>query len=129
MACLRRSLIMSRVLHKLSGGILYKNEYNPIALPHLAGEWKGPLRSKGATLQSAYDGASLVYARNQALLYLGTPDPSGHAQVTTFTTDSTVLNQFAHYARPSSIDSTPKYHQYPIKSTLLTDSYQGFKDG
>ncbi|KAF3763503.1 hypothetical protein M406DRAFT_232605, partial [Cryphonectria parasitica EP155] len=114
---------------QLNGAILYKNDYDPITLPHLAGEWKGPLRLTGAKVQSAYDGACLVYSRNQALSYLGTPDPPGHAQVTTFTLDGTLLNQFAHYARPSSTDGRPEYHQYPINSTLLTNSYQEFKTG
>ncbi len=81
-----------------------------------------------ARLQSAYDGAALVYARNQALSYLGKSDPPGHAEVTTFTTDGTNLNQFAHYAAQSE-DGTLEYHQYPVKSTNLIDSHQGLRDG
>jgi len=81
-----------------------------------------------ARLQSAHDGAALVYARNQALSYLGKPDPPGHAEVTTFTTDGTNLNMYAHYAALSE-DGTLEYHQYPIKSTNLIDSYEGFKEG
>ncbi len=43
-----------------------------MTLPHIAGEWKGPDGSmKEATLQSGYDGAALVYARNQALAHQG----------------------------------------------------------
>lgn len=81
-----------------------------------------------ARLQSSYNGAALLYARNQALSYLGKPDRDGHAKVTTFTTDGTNLNMYAHYAAPSE-DGTLEYHQYPIKSANLIDSYEGFKEG
>jgi hypothetical protein len=67
-----------------------------------------------AKLQSAYDGAALVYARDQALSLVGKPDPVGHAEITTFTTDGTNINFFAHYATPSE-DDTLKYHQYPSR--------------
>ncbi len=84
---------------------------------------------EGARLQSAYDGAALVYARNQALSYAGKPDPPGHAEVATFTTDGTTLNMYAHYAALSEDDGTLEYHQYPIKSIILIDSHQAFKEG
>ncbi|KAI1740627.1 hypothetical protein F4680DRAFT_94078 [Xylaria scruposa] len=113
----------------ISGSVLYKDDPLSLTLPHLAGEWKGRGKDmEEARMQSAYDGAALVYARNQALSYLGKSDPPGHAEVTTFTTDGTNLNLFAHYAAPSE-DGTLRYHQYPIKSTNLIDSHQGLKDG
>ncbi|KAK3328152.1 hypothetical protein B0T19DRAFT_442068 [Cercophora scortea] len=64
------------------------------------------------------------------LPHLAEADPLGHAEVLTFTTDGASLNIFAHYATPSE-DSNGmlEYHQYPIKSTNLFGSYQGFKDG
>lgn len=81
-----------------------------------------------ARLQSAYDGDTLVYARNQALSYLRKLDPPGHAEVTTFTTDGTNLAFYVHYAALSE-NSTLEYHQYLVKSTNLIDSHQGLKDG
>ncbi|KAI9782870.1 MAG: hypothetical protein M1816_001690 [Peltula sp. TS41687] len=81
-----------------------------------------------ATLQSAYDASCLVYARNQALSYVGKPDPADHAKVTTFTTDGTSLNLSAHHAALSGDDAV-KYHQYPVTSINLKNSYQGFKQG
>ncbi|KAK0730241.1 hypothetical protein B0H67DRAFT_561136 [Lasiosphaeris hirsuta] len=81
-----------------------------------------------ATLQSSYDGAALVYARSQALTYPGNSDPPGHASITTFTTNGTQLNFYAHYATPAG-DGTLKYHQYPISSVNLAGTYQGHKDG
>ena len=81
-----------------------------------------------ATLQSAYDGAALVYARNEALERIGKPDPPGHAEVTTFATDGRYIDFLAHYAALGDNDKL-KYHQYPIGSSALTNSHQGFKDG
>lgn len=82
---------------------------------------------KEARLQSAYDGAALVYARNQALSYMGNPDPPGHAEVTTFTTDGTNLNLYAHYTTLS--EDGIKYHQYPITSANLLKSHQEHNEG
>jgi hypothetical protein len=65
--------------------------------------------------------------RNQALSYIGKPNPPGHAEVTTFTTNGANLNFFAHYAAPSE-DGTLEYHQYPYVSVNLK-KYQEFKDG
>lgn len=114
----------------IKGAVLYKDNPHSLALPQLAGEWR--FRGKdmdGAELQSSYDGAALVYARNQALSYIGKPDLPGHSQVMTFTTDGTNLNLFAHYATRSSEDGRLQYHQYPVDSTNLTISHQRFKDG
>lgn len=111
------------------GAVLYRDDPSSLTLPHLAGEWKGRGKDmEAARLQSAYDGAALVYARNQALSWLGKPDPPGHAEVTTFTTDGTSLHLYAHYAAPAE-DGTLQYHQYPVKSVDLVDSHQGLKDG
>jgi hypothetical protein len=113
----------------VGGAVLYKDNPFSITLPHLAGEWKGREKDiKKAWLQSAYDGAALVYGRNQALSYRGKSDPPGHAEFTTFTTDGTNLIMFAHYAAPSE-DGTLKYHQYPIENTNLLNSYQEYKEG
>ncbi|KAH8756127.1 hypothetical protein F5883DRAFT_686367 [Diaporthe sp. PMI_573] len=115
---------------QVKGAVLYKDSSCSLALPQLAGEWRH--RSKdmyGAELQSSYDGAALVYARNQALSYVGKPDPPGYSQVMTFTTNGTNLDLFAHYAAPSPVDGRLQYHQYPVDSTNLTISHQRFKDG
>ncbi|KAK3328355.1 hypothetical protein B0T19DRAFT_461781 [Cercophora scortea] len=115
----------------VGGATLYKDNPYSVTLPQIAGEWKGPGGDiKEAELQSAYDGAALVYARNQALAYIGKSDPPGHAAITTFTTDGTNLNMYAHYAIPSEEDQdTLEYHQYKYASTNIKHSYQGYKDG
>ena len=115
----------------ISGAVLYKDNTTSITLPHIAGEWKGKGKDmEEARLQSAYDGAAMVYARNQALAYMGKSDPPGHSEITTFTTDGTNLNMFAHYAAPSEEDSsTLEYHQFEYASVNIKNSYQGHKDG
>lgn len=111
------------------GAVLYKDDPHSLTLPHLAGEWKGRGKDmEAARLQSAYTGAALVFARNQALSLIGKPDPPGHAEVTTFTTDGTNLNIFTHYAAPSD-DGSLAYHQYLVESTNLRHSCQGFQNG
>lgn len=82
-----------------------------------------------ATLQSRYDGAALVYIRNQALSLIGKPDPPGHAQVRTFTTDGTNINFYTNYAAPSENNDTLEYHQHQYASANVKDTYQGYKDG
>jgi hypothetical protein len=97
-------------------------------LPHLAGEWKGPGRDMiSAQTQAACDGACMVYGRNKARSFLGSPDPDGHAFVFTFTTDGTSINTFAHYS--SQTNGQVKYHQYPTSSSFLLSSYEDFKKG
>lgn len=109
--------------------VLYKDDPFSLTLPHLAGEWKRRGKDlEEARLQSAYSGAALVYARNQALSYLGKPDLPGHAEVTTFTTDGTNLNFYVHYAAPGD-NGTLEYHQYQYASANVRDTYQGHKDG
>ncbi|KAK0655519.1 hypothetical protein B0T16DRAFT_397153 [Cercophora newfieldiana] len=110
----------------ISGAVLNKDNPDSLTLPHLAGECKGYGKSmKEARMQAAYDGAALVHARNQALSYMGKSDPSS---ITTFTTDGTTLNLFAHHATLSK-KGTLEYHQYPIKSINLVNSYEGYKEG
>ncbi|KAK5651151.1 hypothetical protein OQA88_13245, partial [Cercophora sp. LCS_1] len=117
------------VVDHVPGAAICKDDPHSLVLPHLAGEWKGRGKNmEEARMQAAYDGAALVYARNQALSYMGKSDPSGRAEITTFTTDGTNLNLFAHHAAPTD-EGTLEYHQYPIKSINLIDSYEGYKEG
>ncbi|KAJ2995437.1 hypothetical protein NUW58_g1274 [Xylaria curta] len=113
----------------VNGAVLYMDDRYSVTLPHIAGEWKGPDgRITEATLQSGYDGAALVYARNQALSLIGKPDPPGHAEVTTFTTDGANINFYAHYAALSG-DDTLEYHQYRYASVNLIDNHLEHKRG
>ncbi|KAL2689035.1 hypothetical protein Neosp_003086 [[Neocosmospora] mangrovei] len=114
---------------RICGAVLYEDDPQSLTLPHVAGEWKGPGEDmEEARTKAAYDGAALVYARDQALDAAKEPYLTGHAKVTTFTTDGRHLNIFAHYAVKTE-GGTPEYHQYPIRSLILVDSHQGYKEG
>ncbi|KAJ2895046.1 hypothetical protein MKZ38_006972 [Zalerion maritima] len=116
---------------QIEGAVLYKDEPHAITLPHIAGEWKGPHGNMGeARLQSSYAGAALVHTRNQALAHMGTSDPPGHAAVTTFATNGTDINFFAHFAAPLEGDPDKlEYHQYQYATANVKDTYQGHRDG
>ncbi|KAG9229294.1 hypothetical protein BJ875DRAFT_446093 [Amylocarpus encephaloides] len=75
--------------------------------------------------QATYDGASMVYTRNEACSFLGSPDPVDYAYVQTFTTDGTTLNTFTHFSTES--QGQVKYHQYPTSSSFHISSYEDFK--
>lgn len=80
--------------------VFIKDEKDSITLPHLAAEFVGPGKDMlQARIQSAYDGAALVYARNQALKYIGKPDPRGYSAITTFTSDGTSVCFFCTLRR------------------------------
>ena len=114
------------VRQELGGAALPAPGRDPLTLPHIAGEWKGPGKDMIlAEAQAAYDGACMVYGRNNARSFLNRPDTAGHAYVHTFTTDGTTLNTFAHYSAESG--GQVKYHQYPTSSSFLISSHQNFK--
>lgn len=119
------------IRQEIGGAAVLLDDPNSITLPHLAGEWKGRGRSmESARVQSAYDGAALVYARSRALSYIGVNDPPGHAAVITFTWDGVLINFWAHYAAPSPTKAGAiEYHQYLITSTNMLNSYADFKKG
>lgn len=114
------------VRKQLGGAATVYSGLAATTLPHLAGEWKGPGKDMVlAQTQAGYDGACMVYGRNNARSFLESPDPDGHAFVSTFTTDGTTLNTFAHYS--SEIQGQVKYHQCPTSSSFLISSYEDFK--
>lgn len=113
----------------VGGAVLYDDNPRSLTLPHIAGEWTGSGKDmEKARMQAAYDGAALVYARNQALGTAKKPYLAGHAKIATFTTDDRNLNLFAHYAAETE-DGTLEYHRHPIKSLNLVDSREGHKEG
>lgn len=82
-------------------------------LPHLAGERKhrsGDMDE--ATLQSGYDGAAMVFGRNQAQEHLSELDSLGHSAVTPFTSNGEYSIFFAHHALLTGEDAAAEYHEY-----------------
>ena len=116
------------IREQLGGAATVYSGPQATTLPHLAGEWKGPGKDMIlAQVQAGYDGACMVYSRNEARLFLKSPDPADYAFVSTFTIDGTILNTFAHYSSES--EGQVKYHQYPTSSSFLLLSYEDFKTG
>lgn len=114
----------------IQGAVLFKDDATSITLPHLAGEWKSRSGNMDvATLQSGYDGAAMVYGRNQAQEYLGDADAIGYSHVITFTSNGEHITFFAHHALPTGEDGKVEYHQHYLARTDLTDSYESFKKG
>ncbi|KAK3903429.1 hypothetical protein C8A05DRAFT_32832 [Staphylotrichum tortipilum] len=64
---------LSRASRKKSvRAVRFKDDLTSTTLPHFAGEWKSRTGDMDeAMLQSGYDGAAMVYGRNQAREYLG----------------------------------------------------------
>lgn len=112
----------------IPGAVLFEDATS-ITLPHLAGEWKADDGSmKLATLQSAYDGAIMVYGKNQAQAYLGDNlDPPENSTITTFATDGEQVTFYAHHALPTGEDGKVQYHQHFLGREEFTGSYEGFK--
>ncbi|KAK3985096.1 hypothetical protein QBC44DRAFT_335789 [Cladorrhinum sp. PSN332] len=115
----------------IPGILVDTNNDNSIVLPHISGEWK-KLES-GVSIagkQAAYDGAALVYGRNQALEAMDIADPAGHASIITFATNGRTLDIFAHYSEPSKDDEIKAhYYQHRLATSDLHASYQTFRDG
>lgn len=116
-------------IKRLGGAVLYRNKHRSLALPHLAGEVVPPGKMGSAIEKSAYVGAALVYARNQALKYLGVIEPAGYASVITFATDGNTVDFFAHFAIPvAPFSDQTEYHQYRLNSIKIhRESIEGFK--
>jgi hypothetical protein len=123
---LRRDSYAGFPIDEIPGAILHKQIDQSLILPHFAGEWKAAGKSLGdAGRQSGYDGAGLVYARNEALVYMGKHDPPGHAAVFTFTTDGRILIIYAHY-EVAGEDGAPRYCPHPIATIGIVDSAAEF---
>jgi len=127
----RREFRQTRAADDIPRTSLSSNEPDSIIFPHIAGAWKGPGReTEDDQLKQGYNGAALVYGRRQALDHMGIPYVEGHSHITTFNTDGTTLNLFAHHSTPYEkwgFELPYVYHQYQISSTNIRNSYEEFK--
>lgn len=113
------------IADELDSAVVFDGKDFAMALPHIAGEWNRNMEE--AILHISYTGAALVHSRNEALAYMGKPDPPGHAHITTFATDGTTLTFFAHYTKEW--EGILRYHMWPVSTINLTSSYESFKEG
>lgn len=86
-------------IEKIGGAAtLVKQTSNFIALPHFALEAKAAGKNMHlAQVQAQYDGAAMVYGRNQALAYIQQPDPPETPKVATLIADGENWDAFLHY--------------------------------
>ncbi len=114
-----------QVRKELGGSAVPFKGLYAIVLPQIAGEWKAPGKDMVlAKIQAAYDGAHMVYGRNKALESIGKSDDPGHAFVTTFITDGTIFEAYAHYATESK--GKVEYHMCRITSLHMTSSHESY---
>jgi hypothetical protein len=112
-----------------SAVLLQGRDPGSITLPHMTGELKAPsLDLTDGEPQNAYSGASLVYAREEALEYLGNQDPPGHGVIQSFIANGAQLGFYSHHATTNE-DGKKKYHQSPIALTSLTMSLKDWRKG
>ncbi|KAL6713040.1 hypothetical protein ACLMJK_009436 [Lecanora helva] len=102
------------LIRRLGGSAVPVPGGHPIALAHIAGEFK---RLSGdmecAMCQAAYDAATLIYGRNQACLTIGRSDEARVACVGTFVSNGDQVYISVHYATNHASGQTV-YHHCPI---------------
>ncbi|POS71694.1 hypothetical protein DHEL01_v209914 [Diaporthe helianthi] len=91
---------------------MVRDEPKYVALPHMAVEYKAREKSlHEAKVQAGYNGAAMVYGRNEALELIGKADPPRRPAVLTATTTGQEWNVYAHYAHPDVVSGKAEYYQ------------------
>ncbi|KAH8767299.1 hypothetical protein F5883DRAFT_396763, partial [Diaporthe sp. PMI_573] len=91
---------------------IVRDEPKYVTLPHIAVEYKAREKSlHEAKVQAGYDGAAMVYGRNEALKFIGKADPPRQPAVLTATTTGQEWNVYAHYAHPNDTTGKEEYYQ------------------
>lgn len=81
-----------------------------------------------AKVQAGYDGAAMVYGRNEALKYIGEADPSGQPAVLTATTIGQEWNVYGHCAHPNDSTGKEEYYQCLMAGGSM-ENLNGYKKG
>ena len=114
------------LIRRLGGSAVPVPGRRPIALAHIAGEFK---RLSGdmecAMCQVAYDAATLIYARNQACLAINKPDETKIACVGTFVLNGDQVYIVVYYLTKYAFGQTIYYH-CPIFSDNFLLNYASF---
>lgn len=114
------------IINGLGGcATLVKDSPYYVALPHFVAEFKDVGKNMNqAELQAGYDGAAMVYARNQALAYLGQPDPPRHAAVASVITDGHNWKVFVHYSHEN--EKTKEVEWYQVSSDVWSCAHLSY---
>lgn len=91
---------------------LVEDDPNYIALPHFVVEFKHTGKNMDlAEIQAGYDGAAMVYSHNQAVAYLGQPDPPRTASVASVISNGLDWKVYAHYAHKNEKSGNMEWYQ------------------
>lgn len=91
---------------------LVKDDSTYVALPHFVAEFKNVGADMGlAEIQAGYGGAAMVYSHNQALAYLGQPDPPRTASVASVISNGLDWKVYAHYAHKNEKSGNMEWYQ------------------
>lgn len=91
---------------------IVRDEPRYIAFPHMAVELESREKSLyEAKVRAGFDGAAMVYSRNEALRFIGKADPPRQPAVLTATTLGQEWNVYAHYAHPNDVTGKEEYYQ------------------
>lgn len=108
---------------------LVRDQPRYIALPHVAVEYKARGKSlHEAKVQAGYDGATMVYGRNEALKYIGKADPPRQPAVLTATVIGQKWNVYGHYAHPNDYTGKEEYYQCRMAGGLM-ENLNEYKQG
>lgn len=114
------------LIRRLGGSAVPVPGGRPIALAHIAGEFK---RLSGdmecAMCQAAYDAATLIYGRQQACLAIGKPDEAKITCVGTFVSNGDQVHISVHYATNHASGQTV-YHHCPVFSDNFLLNHASF---
>lgn len=98
---------------------LVKNDPEFVALPHFVAEFKDFGKNvRQGEVQAGYDGAAMLYARNNALASIGQPDPPGRASPITVATDGRTWRTYVHYAEENKDTKQTEYFQVRTPTPL-----------
>lgn len=108
---LSRKFFPPTIEHVEASKIVF-DEPSYVALPHLAVEYKAREGSLyEAKVKAGYDGAAMVYGRNEALKFIEKADPPRQPAVLTATATGQEWNVYAHYAHPNDATGREEYYQ------------------
>ena len=115
---------------QIVGAIVPTQGESSIALSHFVGEFKklGGDIVLGSR-QAAYDAASLVYSRGQALLALEKENDGEEAYVASFVCDGERLQLSVHFVRKAVATAKISYHQYIVFDGNIRLDLQNFLNG
>lgn len=102
-------------INEIQGTTLVKDDANYITLPHMTVEYKAKNKSAHeAKVQSMYNGAAMVYGRNEALAHIKKNDPPRQPAVLSAAVVGPTWDIYGHYAHTDETTERVEYHQHRV---------------